>query len=227
MMKRRFALFGVLFLTLVVMAGLGMQAPAWAQGVPGETIPPDATPMFLPLISLAQPTPTSTIPPRVFGSVPVAGGSIGRPAQESPDVNLALRGFTPTSAYLGLVNYGGHTDADAPQVAEMFVPPRLPAFVGAHQVYDWDWGCNPPAGCRSNPITWPYSVSLIDLATTPGETLAIPSRVPQIYGGGYKAMVLYAEARRVTLAYTREDTPAQGYLIHLEELAVAPELVAL
>ena len=40
-------------------------------------------------------------------------------------------------------------------------------------------------------------------------------------------MVLYAEARRLTLTYTRDDTPAVGYVIHLEELAVDPGLVAL
>jgi hypothetical protein len=39
--------------------------------------------------------------------------------------------------------------------------------------------------------------------------------------------VLYAEARRITLTYTREDTPAIGYMVHLENVAVAPELVAL
>ena len=135
-MQRRFALFGVLFLTLVVLACLGTQSPAWAQSAPGETIPPDATPVYLPIIAVAQPAPTSTIPPRAYSSVPVGGGSIGRPAQESADVNLALRSYAPTSAYLGLVNYGGDTDSDAPQVAQMFSPERLPAFVGAHQVYD-------------------------------------------------------------------------------------------
>ena len=40
-------------------------------------------------------------------------------------------------------------------------------------------------------------------------------------------MVLYAAERQITLVYTRDDTPAQGYVVHLENLAVAPELVAL
>ncbi len=40
-------------------------------------------------------------------------------------------------------------------------------------------------------------------------------------------MVLYAEPERITLAYTRDDSPAVGYLVHIENVAVAPELVAL
>ncbi len=40
-------------------------------------------------------------------------------------------------------------------------------------------------------------------------------------------MVLYAEPERITLAYTRDDSPAVGYVVHIENVAVAPELVAL
>jgi len=227
-MHRRFFLYFTVLSTLLVLALLGARTPAAAQtsaSAPNETIPVDATPFFLPVIVV--PPPTSTVPPRVYASVPVAGGSLGRPAQNSPDVNLALRGYVPVDAYRGLVNYGGDTDTNAPQIAPMFNPARLPAFVGVQQVYDWNWGCTPPDGCRGEPITWPYNVTLIELATTPGEPVAIPSRGPQIYAGGFKAMVLYAEASRIAFTYTRDDTPASGYLIHLEDVAVAPELVAL
>ena len=48
-----------------------------------------------------------------------------------------------------------------------------------------------------------------------------------IYAGGYKALVLYAEETRITLTYTREDTPARGYLVHLEDVQVDPTLLAL
>ena len=40
-------------------------------------------------------------------------------------------------------------------------------------------------------------------------------------------MVLYAEASRITLVYTRADTAAFGYVIHLEGIQVDPALVAL
>lgn len=228
MMHRRFFLYFTVMVAMLALALLGTRGPAAARpraAVPYETIPPNATPLFLPVIVVPLPTPT--VLPRVYASVPVGGGSLDRPAQNNPDVNLALRGYVPVSAYQGLVNYGGDTDADAPQIAPMFSPPRLPVFVGVDQVYDWNWGCNPPDGCRGDPITHPYNVTLLELATTPGEPVAIPARGPQIYAGNFKAMVLYADAGRITVSYTRDDTPAIGYLVHVEDVAVAPELVAL
>ncbi len=163
-------LAGVLFCWL---AFWGAWGPVAAQG----TVPPTATPtptptptgtqqpaasVFLPLLLGSQPTPTptetatATLTPtvtRTYDSIPVAGGGLDHPAAVHPDVNLAVRGYTATVAYLGLINYGGDTDANAPQLAAMFAPPRLPGIPGAFQVYDWDWGCNPPTGCRGNPIT--------------------------------------------------------------------------
>lgn len=217
------------FWAAVALASLSLVQPAGAEYgnvAPGQTLPPDATPYFLPNIQTAGLTPVPTAPPRTYGSIPVAGGSLGRPAEQSPDINLALRGYTPVAEYLGLVNYGGDTDDDALQMGDMFSPARLPGFAATFQVYDWNWGCGQD-GCRGEPITWPYNVSLLEMVTTPGEPIAIPSRGPQIYAGEYKAMVLYAEARRITFSYTRDDTPAWGYLVHLEDLAVTPELVAL
>lgn len=199
------------------------------------TITPTPISAYLPLIAndpsatptaTATPTPTATTA-RVFDSIPVASGPYDRPAAESPDTNLIVRGFVPTVDYPGLINYSGDTDPQAPQIADLFAPPRLPPFQVLYQVRDWDWACNPPAGCPGAPLTWPYPVTLIEMATTPGEPLAIPSRGPDILDGVYRAMVLYAAPTRLTIAYTRDDTPALGYLVHLEDLAVAPQLVSL
>jgi hypothetical protein len=158
--------------------------------------------------------------------VPVEGGSLGLPADKSPDTNLSLRGYRPTTAYLGLINIGGDTHDDAPQLAAAFGPPRLPAFAAAFQVYDWNWNCSPPPGCRGDALTTPYSVTLLEMRTTPGEQLLVPSRKQPIYGS-FVAMVLYAEERRLTLTYTRDDSPANGYVVHFEDVVVAPELLAL
>ena len=65
------------------------------------------------------------------------------------------------------------------------------------------------------------------METAPNEPLSIPRRTPNIYAGDFKALVLYAEERRLTLTYTRRDTAAVGYLIHLEDFAVNPGLIAL
>jgi hypothetical protein len=232
---RRRRVLPLLLAALLLGAGAVWVAvqPAVAQegGGPGQTIPlPEGTPLFLPMVAGAAVTPTPTAlptPARVFDSVPVAGGALGWPAQVSPDVNLAWRGYTLTNAYLGLVNYNGDTDDDAPQMAGIFTPPRLPGFVTAHQVYDWNWNCSPAPGCRGSLLTYPYAVTLLELAATAGEPLAIASRGPRIYAPEFKALVLYAEETRLTLTYTNEDSPANGYLLHFEEVAVAPELVAL
>jgi hypothetical protein len=225
-------LLGPMLLTAVLFWGTGQQAaaqdaPVAANANPGETIPPpEGTPMYLPLLA-ANSTPIPTLPPHPFDKVPVAGGSLGWPAQSSPDVNLSLRSYTPTVAYLGIVNKDGPTDDQAPQMAPIFTPARLPAFTATYQVYDWDWSCNPPAGCRGNPLTYPHEVTLLEMATTPGEPLSIASRSPRIYPGDFKAMVLYAEEGRLTITYTRDDSPAAGYMMHFEDVAVAPDLLAL
>ena len=193
----------------------------------------EATPqgIYLPLVAEAS-TATSTVTPsptvvRTFDSIPVDGGPYDRPAATSPDTNLSVRGYTTTVDYLGLINYNGDTDPQAPQIDGLFAPPRLPPFRAVYQVRDWDWTCNPPDGCPGAPLTWPYPVTLLEMSTTPGEPLAIPRRGPDIYQGVYRAMVIYAAPTRLTIAYTRNDTPANGYLVHLEELNVAPELVTL
>jgi hypothetical protein len=49
----------------------------------------------------------------------------------------------------------------------------------------------------------------------------------QIYRGGFIALVLYAEEQRITLGYTRRDNVAAGYAVHLENVCVNPNLLAL
>jgi len=41
------------------------------------------------------------------------------------------------------------------------------------------------------------------------------------------AMVLYAEESRLTLGYTRRDGVNAGYVVHLENVCIDPNLVAL
>lgn len=224
--NRRYCFAG-LFAALMLL-GLGAGRTVFAQAhqcspgtIPGEpgTIPGFSGCLFLPLID----TPPSQA---VYDAVPVEGTPLDRAAATHPDINLAVRGYTSVTATLELMDIGGPTDADAPQLAGMFTPPRLPTFTAAHQVYDWDWSCDGGLGCLGAPIAQP-EVTLIDVAVAPDEPISIPLRAPQIYEGGYKALVLYAEARRITLTYTREDNPAIGYMVHLEDLRVDPNLVLL
>jgi hypothetical protein len=63
------------------------------------------------------------------------------------------------------------------------------------------------------------------MAVAPAEIIRIPDSGHDI-GGGRDAMVLYAEATRITLHVGREDSMA-GYVIHIEDVCVEPDLLAL
>lgn len=218
-------------MVFVVVLGCGALLPwlpqsAQADALPGETLPP-APDVYLPLIAYATSPPIQ--PPRTYAAIPVEPPPTDRPAAEHPDLNLAIRDFVTTTGYLGLVMYGEDEqgpDPNAPQIDGMFDPQRLPIFRAVYQVYDWNWGCNPPDGCLGAPIT-EYPVTLLEMETASDEEIRIPQRRPDIHTGEFKALVLYADERRLTITYTRRDTAAVGYMIHLEDFAVNPGLVTL
>lgn len=224
---QRILLLSGLFLVVSLTAWVHNQQQIHAQGdAPDKSTTPTSSPLFLSLIAFSS---GQTIPPQqplLYASLSVEGTPSERPAETHPDLNLAMRGYIPTDGHLGLVNYGGDTDPQAPQIDGMFDPPRLPAFRTLFQVYDWDWACNPPDGCRSTQIS-DYPVTLLEMATAPGEAVSIPRRDPPIDSAGYRALVLYAAERRLTIAYTRRDSAAVGYLIHLEDFEVNPGLLSL
>ncbi len=208
-------------LFIVILLAAGARAARAQEGQdPGQTLPPR---IHMPLILAGVAAPPGPAPS--YGSVPVASAPTDRPAHEHPDLNLAVRGHELTTAPLSLQEYGGGTDSNAPQIAGMFSPQRLPGFSSAHRVYEWDWDCG-PNGCRGH-LEDRYPVTLLGMAVSPGEEIHFPSRGPQIYGGGYKALVLYASQERITLKYTREDNVVRGYTVHIEGLTVEPALLEL
>jgi hypothetical protein len=144
-----------------------------------------------------------------------------RPAEIHADLNLALRGYEVTDASLGLVEYGGTPDGDAPKLYTLFADHRVPAFPAVYRVYDWDWKCN----CRGDLLSdWP--VTLAGMGVAVGEILYLPDSAYDI-GSGYEALVLYASEERITLKYTRDDNVVEGYTIHVENVCVEPSLLAL
>jgi hypothetical protein len=174
--------------------------------------------VYLPLI--VSPTDPCTPTDETYGTLaPIepAGGDVS----QHPDVNLAIRSYTPTIAYLGLVDYAGNVDPDAPQLYTLFDDQRTPIFNAAYQVYRWDWTCN----CRSGPIT-KWDMTLLGMQTTPGEIIHLPEAGYDV-GSGYGALVLYAEPTRLTLKYTPEDNVVAGYTLHLENICVDENLLAL
>ncbi len=215
-------------LFLAWLLGLGLWPPAGVDAAgptDGETVVLPGHRLFLPVVTRHAPGACPQQSQATFAAVPIQGPPSSRQAAQHPDLNLVLRGYVPTSAPLTLVDVDGPTDGDPPQLAAIFSSPRLPPFTAAYQVYDWDWQCTPD-GCRGAPIAFP-PVTLLELAAHPGEPLTVPDRGASIWTGHLKAMVLYAESRRITLAYTREDTAAVGYLVHMEGICVDVNLLAL
>jgi hypothetical protein len=160
-----------------------------------------------------------------YTTVPVAGGGINHPDGQHADLKLALRGYSPTNVAADLVDKDGPVDDDPPQLAGIFANYRRPAFGQAYRINDWDWNCG-EHGCSLGPLDH-VAATLLTLVTGTGEPLGIPHRHAQVYGGGYKALVLYAEPTRITLGYTRDDSVANGYVVHLENICTDPNLVAL
>jgi len=160
------------------------------------------------------------IPGESYGELQVPPPPADRPAEEHGDLNLALRGYEFTDAYKGLVDYGGGTDPNAPQLPGLFADDRVPTFSDVYQVHNWNWECN----CRGSLITRP-EVTLAGMAVAPGETIHVPASGYDI--GGYEVLVLYASEERITLKYTREDNVVYGYTLHVENVCVEPSLLAL
>jgi hypothetical protein len=186
--------------------------------------------VFLPVIMRSPPPVCPLTSDATFEVIPFVGARADHPDYLHGDLNLSLRGYSPTSAYLGLVSYNGSGIEDSPQLAGLFQPNRGPNITSAYRVNDWIWDPNQcggdPHGCAGDPLTQ-WGVTLMALATTPGEPVQIPERGASIYQGTYRVLVLYAEERRITLGYTREDSVANGYAVHLENLCVDPNLLAL
>ncbi len=130
---------------------------------------------------------------------------------------------------LGFAVYGYPTgeppDTQHPLHLSHVVPgSSVASFVSVYQVNDWDWtGCDCPVPRSSSP----YPVTMLGLRTTPGQQLFVPSRNLLVNDqGGFVAMVLYADGRQLAFTYQQDDE-YEGYLVHLENLCVDPNLVAL
>ncbi len=190
---------------------------------------------FLPLVNTPPPTcPTTSnasFQTMAFNSGPYKDNRL---TDENIDFRLSLLGYTAaTHEPLTLVHYGGDTDPDAPKLYGIFAPHRIPTFTAAYHVYHWTWnegtGAVPPYGSRGSVnLEWP--VTVLDVATTRGEKISIPSRATPIRDNYYKAMVLYASERELTLVYLWQDhvvANQTGYTVHMLNFCVDPNLVAL
>jgi hypothetical protein len=160
-----------------------------------------------------------------YGTVAVLSSPTNPPAEIHPDLNLAMRGYTPTESTLGLIDLDGPPSGlSAPQLYALFTDQRVPIFRRLYQVYDWDWGNY----VRGQPLTT-WDVTLAGVGVAQGEAICAPSSGYDIghQPTGYEVMVLYASPNRITLKFTREDNVISGYTIHIENISVDPSLLAL
>ena len=178
--------------------------------------------IYLPLIT--EPETCPPIPGETYDALSVNSPPTDRPAEIHADLNLSIRGYELTNAYKGLVDIGGNTDGNAPQLPGLFADNRTAVFSDVYRVYNWNWSCN----CRGALLGSPL-VTLAGLATTSGETIHVPDSGYAIgaLGSGYEVLVLYAALDRITLKYTREDNVVRGYTLHVENVCVEPGLLSL
>jgi hypothetical protein len=213
-------------LILAALLALAAAIALLPRGVAAQTNPekPGNKIVYLPFLrSGGSSAPASSgcdVPAASYITMPIASSPSDRPAAEHPDINLAVRGWVSSSYPLQLVSYGPTEDAKAPQFDDMFADRRLPVFTSSRNVNSWDW-----SSMSKRPPTEPYT-TLLGLKTTPNEVIGAPDSGYDI-GGGYDALVLYAAPTRITLKYTREDNVIAGYTVHIENLCVEPDLLAL
>ena len=163
----------------------------------------------------------------VFDIIPIEGAPFNHPDYLTGDLNLTRRGYQAVSVPLNLIEFNGDTDPDAPQLAGIFQPRRLPVLQSAWQVNEWLWDaaqCGSVHGCAGGLLA-DWDSTMVGVATVPGEKLTIPTRGAEIYPGGFRAMVLYADDRQIVLGYTRRDTVAVGYAVHILGVCVDANLL--
>ena len=182
--------------------------------------------VYLPIVMKPAPSECPTVSAASFVRIPLDGGSVrDHPDYLHGDLNLQLRGYVAVDKYKGLVDISGSVDSDPPQLAGLFSPNNYPGIVSVYQVNSWNWGCG-THGCPGPPVTSP-EVTLVGLPSSRGQSISIPERNANIYGGGYKALVLYADEKQITLKYTRQDSVVGGYSANIENVCVDPNLLAL
>lgn len=189
--------------------------------------------------ALAAPASADVTCPNVLTNTSFVTGSVAKFDDDNPvrvastnaDKNLEFRGFivNPT-ATLALNNPpdSGTDTAPPPQLATIFNPTRAVVITAGYQVNGWTFRKHPSpdVGESTGPMTTPR-VTLLGLQTTPGEQIRNPcSRrgAGSPWGAG-GAVVLFANADSITLAYTDNDSAATGYVVHIVGVNVDPNLL--
>lgn len=149
------------------------------------------------------------------------------------DMNLSLRCYkeiaNPTTEHLNFSPNGFRDDPKSPELYTIFNPARQIQVTSAYQVYDWDWN-NGPDGTRGSlldgdpPPPKEYPVTMWGIYAENNEALHVPKAGYNL-GDNTSAIVLYAEENRITINFTRDDSVANGYTMHYENICVDSNLL--
>lgn len=176
---------------------------------------------YLSVVMGGEPAAASCdLPNTQYSSLPINGSPLTVNPESDENVNLGYRGYAPVDAPRKLVELGPVHDRKAPQFPGLFADWRVPTITGTYQRYRWDEGCDCPLDTYSR-----WETTVLGMGVTPGETIYTPDSGYDI-GDGYEYLVMYAAESRVTLHIGREDE-FFGYILHIEDVCVDPDLVAL
>jgi hypothetical protein len=220
-----------LIVMLTLLAVIGVQTP---RAVEAQVAPQANFPVYLPLIQKACSTGQSYIPGLAYRSDP---DNPARPAYNHADKNLALRSYavnsTLSTQQKQIAPLYPPSNTQTPHLRTLFNPARTPTVLNVYNVYDWNWATSPSPGTRSGSfVTTPWPIQVAGVQVTLGETIRTPSSTNDL-GAGVAAIVLYADASRITIHYTRDDGVAKayplsaGYTVYIENICVDSSLLAL
>ena len=180
---------------------------------------------FMPVVTGGgQVAANCDLPQKNYGSIPVTASPQKGDPETNADMNLGFRGWAPVTAEGKLVNINGSgKDPKAPQFPAMFGNNRTATISGTYMRYRWDWDCNCPH--PEDPLYSKWDVTVLGLAVQPGETIYTPDSGYKI-GGDYEYQVMYAGDSGITL-YIGTDDDFHGYVVHIEDVCVDPDLVDL
>ena len=183
---------------------------------------------FLPVINGGGwPAVDCDLPEDNYGSIRVTDDPQSGDPETNADMHLGYRGWAPVNAAHELVTIdGAGKDPNAPQFPALFGDNRTAAISGTYMRYRWDWDCNCPN--PDDPLYSSYEVTVLGLAVQSGETIYTPEIADNYIdeGKGYVYQVLYAGDSGITL-YNGTDDDYHGYVVHIEDVCVDPDLVDL
>ncbi|MGB9911494.1 MAG: hypothetical protein ACPLKP_02710 [Microgenomates group bacterium] len=147
--------------------------------------------------------------------------------QSHPDLNLEIRGYQQISGQLQYIPFEHPIDPKAPQLSTLLENTPQPIISNLYQVNDWNWETNTVGGPIPRPPDLPLQydwATLVGFSASPGQAVLVPASGYDL-GDNLEVIILYATPTSIVLHYTAENSVANGYTIHLQNLRVDSNLL--